>query len=49
MLVGLGVFWLSACSTVPFQEIELVAVAEANPQAVRECTDPRFGGGIVAD
>jgi hypothetical protein len=34
VLVGLGVFWLSACSTVPFQEIELVAVAEANPEAV---------------
>jgi hypothetical protein len=35
-LLGLGVLWLSACSTVPFQDIELVAVGEANAEAVRE-------------
>ncbi len=35
-LWALGVLWLSACSSVPFQEIELVAVGGADPEAVRE-------------
>jgi hypothetical protein len=35
-LVGLGVFWISACTTVPFQDIALVSVEQVNPEAVRE-------------
>jgi hypothetical protein len=36
VFVGLAVLWLSACTSVPFQEVELVAVGEADPEAVRE-------------
>jgi hypothetical protein len=36
LLLGIGVLWLAACSTPPFREIELTAVEEVNPQAVRE-------------
>ena len=35
-LVGLVVFWISACTAVPFQEVALVSVEQVDPEAVRE-------------
>ena len=35
-LIGLGVFWISACTTVPFQEVALVSVEQVDPETVRE-------------
>ena len=36
VLFGLGVFWVFACTTVPFQEVSLVSVEQVNPNAMRE-------------
>jgi hypothetical protein len=35
VLTGLGVFCLAACTTVPFQEVDLVSVEGLNPEEVR--------------
>jgi len=42
VLVILGAFWIAACRTVPFDEVELVAIGEANPETVRE----EFAGAL---